>query len=277
LLLIRRTRYLGVLIAAGFHTLISHDLSQHFYDFTSLLLALFVLFLPTASADRIGEAIRSIHPRLRLAKAATFTALAGLMVVAAVIPPRPTTGFFLLDLPFYLWIPFSLTLLWALIGYRKPAEEVSLRLRPLTAAVVALVFLNGLTPYLELKTAYGYNMYANLITAQGRTNHFLIPATLPIRSGYEDPVEIIETDDRGLDRYRQRGYLIAFPQFRRYLADNPDTAVTYRRGDEVFEVARAGDDPLLSDPGPWWWRFFPLRSLDVNDPPRCQDVWLPAL
>ncbi|MGH8926318.1 MAG: hypothetical protein ACRDWA_17075, partial [Acidimicrobiia bacterium] len=46
LLLIRRTRYAGVVLATVFHILISFDLNQHFYDFSSILIALLVCFLP---------------------------------------------------------------------------------------------------------------------------------------------------------------------------------------------------------------------------------------
>ncbi len=33
--------------------------------------------------------------------------------------------------------------------------------------------------YLELRTAYTFNMYSNLETAAGDSNHFLVPRTLP--------------------------------------------------------------------------------------------------
>jgi hypothetical protein len=101
--------------------------------------------------------------------------------------------------------------------------------------------------------------------------------TFPLRDGYEKPVRIIETSDPGLDLYRQRGYLLAYPQLRRYLASRPDVALVYERGGEVHAVPRVGDASDLSDPGPWWWEYFPLRALDAQTPPRCQDVFLPAL
>ena len=37
--------------------------------------------------------------------------------------------------------------------------------------VPLLVVANGLTPYLELKTGFGWNMYANLRTVDGESNH----------------------------------------------------------------------------------------------------------
>jgi hypothetical protein len=139
--------------------------------------------------------------------------------------------------------------------------------------VVALAVANGVTPYTEVKTAFGFNMYANLVTAQGETNHLLISRTWPLRDGYEGPVEIVSSNDPGLLSYRELGYLIAYPQFQRYLAAMRGVEVTYRRNGHEVRVEEATIMPR----GPWWWRFFPLRALDTQEPPRCQDVFLPAL
>jgi hypothetical protein len=73
--------------------------------------------------------------------------------------------------------------------------------------------------------------------------------------------------------YRELGYLVAYPQFQRYLVGK-DLTVDFRRGEEEFSEV---DSSEIANPGPWWWRFFPLRSLDTRDPPRCQEVFLPAL
>jgi hypothetical protein len=77
--------------------------------------------------------------------------------------------------------------------------------------------------------------------------------------------------------YRDRGYLIAYPQLRRYLAVHPEVSLEYRRNGQVVAIDRASQNPELVEPGPWWWRFLPLRAIDRLSPPRCQDVFLPAL
>jgi hypothetical protein len=203
--------------------------------------------------------------------------VAGPLVTIASLPITELTRGLLDSIPFLLWIPFSLAWLLSLSLARAPGQPLTWRLGPITAAIVLLTSLNGLTPYTELKTGYGFNMYSNLVTARGDSNHFLIGQTLPLRDGYTDPVEILETSDEGLDLYRQRAYLIAYPQLRLYLAGRPETSLAYRRGEKTFVVGRAGDVPELVDPGPWWWEYMPLRALDTRDPPRCQDVFLPAL
>jgi hypothetical protein len=270
LLLIRRTRYFGVLLATAFHSLISFDLNQHFYDFTAILVALLVCFLPE---DAVSEVSRPLpggtSPFLRL----TWLTLGAFLILIAVLPATVLTVAILDLLPFAIWIPISL--LWLLRVLRRPHSHPVLSWKPgwLAGGVVLLAFVNGLTPYLEIKTAYGFNMYANLVTAQGNTNHFLIGKTIPLRNGYERPVEIVRSSDPGLRLYREHGYLIAYPQFQRYLVGKELTAELVRGG-ERFSLSEAS---TLADSGPWWWRYFGLRSLDESTPPRCQDVFLPAL
>jgi hypothetical protein len=44
------------------------------------------------------------------------------------------------------------------------------------------------------------------------------------------------------------------------------------------ELQRAADDPDLVDAPPLLaQKLFPLRTVDLRDPPPCQDVFLPAL
>jgi hypothetical protein len=277
LLLVRRTRRVGVILGSAFHLLVSFDLDQHFYDFTAVLLPLFALFLPPAAFASPPALVERL-PQLwrRLARLTAITLLCPLVVLASY--RLSSVSFTILTtLPFLLWIPFGVFWLAWLVTLRVPAGSLYWKVGWAAGFIVLLALLNGFTPYLELKTAHGFNMYANLVTARGHSNHFLISRTLPLRDGYQAPVEVLDSDDPGLLVYRNEGYLIAFPQFQRYLADNPHVTVTFRR--QGFEPETVSPETIrgLAGAGPWWWRYFPLRAIDTHDPPRCQAVFLPAL
>ena len=273
LLLLRRTRYWGVVLGSSFHVLISFDLAQHFYDFTAVLLPLFALFLPNTMLGTFRLAPAVLTDLVKRVLALVAVGASVLLVVMASLPLTEWSFRLLTLVPFLLWIPFVLLWLRWLIRLRPQPFAVGWRTGLGGAVVVALALANGFTPYTEIKTAYGYNMYANLVTAQGESNHLLIPRTWPLRNGYEGPVEIVSSNDPGLLSYRDAGYRIAYPQFQRYLAANRGVDVTYlRKGVEIHV-----DDSATTHSGPWWWRFLPLRSLDIQAPPRCQDVFLPAL
>ena len=57
-------------------------------------------------------------------------------------------------------------------------------------------------------------MYANLRTVDGETNHYLVPRTLPLTDAQADLVEILDTDDPGLQYYRDHDYLLTWQQLR---------------------------------------------------------------
>lgn len=270
-----RTRRLGVLLVVAFHGLLSFDFAQHFFDFTSVLLALHLLFLDDAgevahaAGARVGEGGRTLA-------AALITALGLGVTWANVTPLSSATVWFLRTFTFFWWTPYLVVIAW--IAWRaRPAEAIGRLSHWATAVVVALVFVNGLTPYLEIKTAFSYNMYANLVTAQGWSNHLIVRATLPLRDGYDDPVQIVASNDQRLRAYAREGWLIAWPSFRSFLAENPNVAVIYRRREETIALRQAADDPDLVAPVPWWWRYLPLRAIDTRDPPRCQPSFLRAL
>jgi hypothetical protein len=272
LLAFRRWRYFGVVVASLFHIIISFDLGQHFYDFTSLLLPLFFLFLPTSSVEKLATISQGWRP-----SSASAIALAVILVllVLSVTPPTDTSSRLLERVPFVLWIPAAL--LWLVTLVRAKGSGEALNWQPAWGgAAVALAVLNGLTPYTEVKTAYGFNMYSNLRTARGESNHFILRHTLPLRGGYRAPVEILYSSDPGLQQYAELDYLIAYPQLRQYLSNHKDVSIRFRRGNAIISLDRASENPKVTDPGPFWWRFFPLRAIDSRDPPRCQDAFLAA-
>jgi hypothetical protein len=147
-----------------------------------------------------------------------------------------------------------------------------------------LTIVNGLTPYTETKTAFGFTMYANLEVAQGQTNHLVVPATLPLRHDLDRLVAIESSSDPGLNGYATSGYLLPWPSFALYLQDHPGTVVAYRdrvdldgTGGTPAQVGPGQDLPAVLGDIPWWWHWMPLRAVDTRSPPRCQAVWLPAL
>ena len=143
--------------------------------------------------------------------------------------------------------------------------------------VPLLVLVTGLSPYLELRTAYAFNMYSNLQTADGESNHLLVTRTFPVTDYQSDLVRISASDDRGLQQYIGT-YDIPFLQLRDYLSRHRGAAVTYLRGGVEHAVTHASDDPALIEPVPAWQsKLFAFRSIDQTDPTECQPVFLPAL
>jgi hypothetical protein len=143
--------------------------------------------------------------------------------------------------------------------------------------VPLVVIANGLTPYLELKTGFGWNMYANLRTVDGDTNHYLVPRTVQLTDVHDDLVQILESDDPGLLAYRHNDLSVPWLQLRAFLSRHPETQIGYRRGNATVFLAHAYDDPELVRPLPLWQEKLQLfRAVDDDPPEDCRPSFGPA-
>jgi hypothetical protein len=252
-----------------------------------VLAALFVLFLPASAGEWVAERAGSVRARLALADErlpvlvhgglAAVPTVVGLLVAADVVDARTA-----LDLGWWPWQLYAIACLVATVRYlrqRRPQPEAGM-LRPhhvLFLLVPLLVVANGLTPYTEVKTGYGWNMYANLRTVDGDSNHFVIRQTVPLTDEQADLVRIISTDDPGLGLYADRGYALTWTQLRIYLSDHPDVRITYARGNERVALRHAADRPELVEPVPLWReKLLLFRAVDLESPERCVPLFGPA-
>ena len=157
-------------------------------------------------------------------------------------------------------------------------EHLMARFGHWVGRAIALVLLTGLSPYLELRTAYAFNMYSNLQTVDGDSNHLLVTRTLPITNFQADRVQIVSSNDPNLFAYAAQQFELPFIGLRAYLSEHPEASLTYVRSGVRHTVARASDDPALVQPVPSWEaKLFAFRSIDQTSPALCQPSFLSAL
>lgn len=286
LLVVRRTRSAGVVLGLVFHTVLALDRAHQFFDFSSTLAALFVLFLPPLAGSWVVERVGSMRARLALRDerlpARVHLALVALPVAVGVLLVIDVITLELaVDVGWWSWQLYALGLI-VLTGallrqLRSPSPH---QLRPhhaLFALVPLLVVFNGLTPYLELKTGYGWNMYSNLRTVDGESNHLLVRRSLPLTDEQEDVVTILDTSSSALGRYAANGYGLTWRQLRSYLAQHPRVSITYQHGAETVSLRHASDRPELVEPVPAWREKVQLfRAVDLREPERCVPAFGPA-
>ena len=138
----------------------------------------------------------------------------------------------------------------------------------------AVAVLNGLTPYTEVKTGFGWNMYSNLAVVDGESNHLIVRAGLPLtgdrrRSGRDRP------DRRSRSRLLHRPAVGSCPerQLLDYLAGPTRRGRSTGRldGEPVTYVGgRGGARPT------WQQKFQVFRAVDASGPTNCQASFGPA-
>ena len=252
---------------AGFHMLVALDAPHIFYNFSAVMFAvLWVCVPPSAASAWTARQAAGICGRFH------FLGIYALIVGLCWWFPDQAgrLGAFGFN---GLWFGFAITLLSraGILGRRNlflfaRASRRSSAL-PCPVALVdrsqgrryagvllllpALVLLNGLSPYLGLKTRAAWQMYSNLNLSPYDSNHYLIPYSLDLGGFMTDAVRLTATTDPTLEsQYMRTGKLITWHELRRYVAQHPDIWLAYTRtGRPPKAFGPAEDDAALKAPG----------------------------
>jgi hypothetical protein len=260
LLLWRRTWQLGLVAALSFHLMLAFDPTPGIYSFTGLLFALFILVLPDAFVETALRGLAALtaragRQRLLVVRGAGAALLGSLLAYGATRHDRwafqPTFVFFLvwasLVIAGYLVTLFTLS--------ERPSTTAEPRAFPPTPAwawvLPGLVLLNGLNPYLGLRTQLSFSMFSNLRTEGGISNHLFMPRLASLGHYQEDLVEIVDSSDPELAEFHERQLLLPYFEFRRLVSGLDDVTVTYLRGGERYTFECEGgscNDAALAQP-----------------------------
>jgi hypothetical protein len=291
LLLIPVTRLAGVVVLISFHFVMSLSPTATAVDFTVILFALAFLFLPVQAGGHIEARVRALVGRLgpvsrtpRTAVLILLTAFLGAMIGGRELnfatiegnrnwlwlaPAALVIGGLLLDAVWRAWRdrwPRDASV-WPWAGIPRAARGRALSVVFLVC--VLLTVSNAASPYLGGKTLSTFAMYSNLQTEAMSSNHFLFPR-LPVATGQDDLVLVVESSNGRLQRIGNSGRLITWHELQRALAQDPEASITYVRDGRVESYDRAFDSPELVSERPIAHRFIGHR---LYDPERQRCLW----
>lgn len=289
LLLMRRTRVYGVMLGLCFHFVLALDRTHQFFDFSAVVFALFVLFLPPAFASSVVAKVRGEATRLGGSTTRLVLGLVALLAIGPLLyaagPRRWPAPRLLRAWGCDLWLVYGVVVIvtvvaWFLAARHDPEALLppshQLRVHPVLAIIPVLVVLNGLSPYLELKTAYGWNMYGNLRTVDGTSNHFVVRRTLPLTNVQSDLITVVSSDDPALQWYADNHYALPALTLRAYASSHRSASLTFIEHGRTTALAHLSQRPDLVRPVPLVQEKFQLfRAVDLERWPRCQEYFGP--
>jgi hypothetical protein len=228
-----RFAFVGALIGLIFHTAVAW---AQFFDFATVVFALYLFFLPWDGLQRTVTAIpRSIGIGFAtglIALALTSLYFHGIRGDADVFSWRGWTlkADTLICLFWTLMIWPVLLPVYLSRSVRSGAPRWSGA--PLAWLAPSVALINGATPYLGLKTVANYSMFSNLRTEGGKTNHFLIPAGRFFLADYQNDLVRVEfVDWVAPDKYPLRVRLAGGPRWirrnSRWLREAPEARVPF--------------------------------------------------
>ncbi|WP_125077725.1 hypothetical protein [Rufibacter latericius] len=264
MLVFKRLRYWGILVGLVFHFIIAYNPINGFYDFSSFVFALYFLFTSTSFSYKI----KTLYQNFVRRKGVLKKQLLQFNIVNFVL--FTVSLLFTLYLIYYynkvfqdyfrhiVWTTYGLVFIGIFaLSMNTKEKDKEKETNPFSYAHYSLllfpvlVFLNGLCPYLGLKTESSYTMFSNLRTEGGISNHYIVPASLQIFDYQKDIVEIVSTSEYHLKNVKKADKLMTFFQFRRFVRTERPEFVTYKRNGvlKTFELdkATANDELLQKD------------------------------
>lgn len=287
LLLMRRTRLAGIALGWMFHFIAA--LAGH-TAFSGVGWSMYLLFLPTgtlaAMADVANERWRGLAPgaRARLVAAWRHPAAAPILIclwLIAIVALQQLPEVWLnrarrygAMLPYVALAPVWAWLVWQGLQRRAGAvgdasAAASLRLHAVGWVVVALVFVNALTPYVGLKTRYSFTMYSNIRTEADLWNHLVIPRAVRFAELEDDLVRVTRVSGTGDDSDVAAiiGRQVPTGEARRVLARHPAASAVYELDGRQVRAEPVSSDPTIGTPLPLGTAklagFRPVEPVDV--------------
>ncbi len=265
LLIFRRTRLLAMGIGLAFHTLLSINT---FHDFTAVGVAFYILFLPPRWCEELVRFSESISRRFPWFDALRSSyATVGWIAVIFGVASFTHLGWVEFDAfktwSFYrsrdVYLLFTMAagagFIWGLLKIGSGLDQSDrFPLKPLSYVGIVILVVNGMCPYIGLKTESSFTMFSNMQTEGELWNHYFMPRWLRVFPYQDDLVTIVESSHPVFQSAAENGVRFAYFGFHREALDHPDMSVTYEYRGEQRSVPRAGDDPELSRPQPYLLR-----------------------
>ncbi|WP_210334897.1 thiol-disulfide oxidoreductase [Mesorhizobium mediterraneum] len=271
----------GFILALVFHYVIPISAYSWYMDFSSLVFALYVLSIPTPASQALYRTSSELTNPLR----ETFGRI-GILV------PRTAVLLFAVTLVILLTYTFAgrsfdmmvhsvWILIWTVVGgvamvvlgyvalQNLPCRTVSSPRQPLWIYLMpGLFFLSCLSPYVGLKTESSINMFSNLHTEGGQTNHLLFPKPPYLFNYQNEVVKIIDSSEPHLVRQSRAGNYHVLLDLKKQLRRKPEAWVTYVKDGETITRANAstfaGEMPNLLER-----KFLTFKLVDFSRPKVC--------
>lgn len=268
LLMFRRTRRIGFCVALAFHFMLALHPQPGVYSFSALVFAMLFVFLPPPAIERLRELWdrqrAALSERLKRTMDAAFLgsavmALLGCMLTASSIVYL-VMGESLQSFRVVYRFGLAAFLAWGIwlgggylrCGMSRSTDEDCPPRSPFSPAwaCLLLVLLNGVCPWVGLKTQTAFAMFSNLRT-EFEPNHFFL-RRIDVFPYQREMVEVVDSDPdlfatpktpTGILPFANQGRIIPFFELRRLLTRvEGDVSVTIRRrGSETTEIVSRAD------------------------------------
>lgn len=277
MLCLKRTRNAGILLGLAFHLMLSMN-QKHigFNSFSAMLYASFFLFTPRDFPDRLSDLLSNIYQRWADGKGKwiVWSGVVAAIVILSLCLLVVYNGNYrnVINIAGVAWGLVLGTIFISVIALYPTSQAKFVTLfRPrwsLQWIVPMLLLFNGFTCYLGLKTTSTFNMFTNLRTEGGETNHFFMSKRFKIAGYIDDLVEITNTNHPDLKRFENQRIITYYEFQRNARKQHQDYYAEYRRNGKPMRLEvknGVSNDPavLVSYPQ-WQYKIMGFKPIDFG-------------
>ena len=272
-----RFKRVGMALGIPFHIVIGWTGYAFYKDFSTVVLALYAMFLTAEILDRANlAAARLLGGERRACEIGRLVLIAvfGLYLVLTVGANRsaglvPTHEGFTWFFSVYALAFLVFAIAFVPMRMSDPLTDLAIR-PPVLAIFPILFFLNGASPYLGLKTESSIAMFSNLYTEGNETNH-LIHGQLPFAAGYQNDLVVpLESNDAGFDRrFLREGQAMVRYEFDRAIAGYDQLQVVFSHNGGPPRTLDGGWENTYLAASPLLRSYLVFKPVELSRPHPC--------
>ncbi|MCJ2188401.1 thiol-disulfide oxidoreductase [Novosphingobium beihaiensis] len=272
----------GLVVALVFHYIIPISAYSWYMDFSSLVFALYMLTMPREASAKVYELtytwvvmpLRDTFGRIGViapAVALLFLATSLVLMLTLAHPGRPAL----------MLLHSIFILIWAVVGGAAMTVMVFAAMHYLpykgsapapaprwTWIIPVLFFVSCLSPYVGLKTESSINMFSNLRTEGGTTNHLMFSKPPYLFSYQSEVVKVTDSSSPSLRKSAAQGQLHILFAVEEYMRRHPNQWVTYVMNGKTYSHQTAANLPANS--ASWLERkLLIFKTVDPVSPKVC--------
>jgi hypothetical protein len=280
----RRYFAVGLLLALMFHFVIPISVYSWYMDFSSLVLALYILSVPREVSEKFYDRCAGLFRLLRgrfgaLGQALPFGiviggALALVGVLAAFHRSVPVAASHAYQSVWVLmWVVYGgitmVVLADAALSYQPSQTNPGTRHPRWLYAMPAILFIVCIAPYVGLRTEASIAMFSNLHTEAGISNHLLIRQPLTLFPYQSEVAMIKASSDPDLQHFADRNLGLVMFSLKERLRNKPQHWVTYDLHGVRHERATAESLGAFTHANAWERKLLIFKPVDFARPKVC--------
>ncbi|MGY0503900.1 DCC1-like thiol-disulfide oxidoreductase family protein [Luteimonas sp. e5] len=272
-LLYKPSRQIAIILGIAFHSMLALSSYGFYPSFSTLAVALHLLFLSPQAAARITSSKQWLRVEGATKQYRGFLYVSMWFMCMWLAQKHVTPSAVGL-----VWLPWAIWIMVMVVKYGKDAEGEStfgaaIFARPwLFNLISAFFFFNCFAPYLGLKTAQSMNMFANLALEGGYNNHLVLRGTPGPFEYTNDVVKPLSHGSQYLTHAKENGLHLTYYDLLNQLERDRSLVVSFERNGTVYTgqsyaTLKADAERLLH---PRWFRnWFLFRPIDMRSPKPC--------